>query len=385
LPIQVQARNSLFFYGASLLFKPIGTLLLSDEMFKQQTRVIHFRVGEAIPPRQLHSDELHDRMLVKRLRKHVHQLHKPSKSRFVTERTVAHPEPRQLLQQEFKQARLLGVTGDDNAIYLVDWSPDSAILREIGRLREISFRKVGEGTGKTRDLDDYDCHYRHLVLWDRDALEIAGAYRLGEGQRILATRGVEGFYTNSLFNYDAAMPPFMAQGVELGRSFVSPAYWGKASLDYLWQGIGAYLAHHPEVRYLFGPVSMSADYPAALTQELVYYFNNYYQSSAKLASARQPFTLPPVTHERLKERYQGHDRKSGLTLLQASFAAQGRKIPILFKQYAALFDADGFQTLAFSRDPDFADCLDALCMTDLRQLKASKRDRYVAARHGSDT
>jgi putative hemolysin len=384
LPIQVQARNSLFFYGASMLFKPIGTLLLSDEMFKHQTRVIHFRIGEPIPPKHLESTDLHDRTLVKRLRKHIYKLHKPAKSRFVTERTVAHPEPRQLLQQELKQAQLLGVTRDNNAIYLVDWQPDSAVMREIGRLREFTFRKVGEGTGKVRDLDDFDCYYRHLVLWDREALEIAGAYRLAEGKQILATRGLEGFYTNSLFRYTSDILPYMEQGVELGRSFVSPAYWGKASLDYLWQGIGAYLAHNPEVRYLFGPVSMSADYSGALMQELVYYFNTYYQANAELASARRPFAMPPAVLQRLEARYAEHDRKSGLNLLQEAFAAEDRKIPVLFKQYAALFDDDGFQTLVFSRDPDFADCLDGLCMADLRKLKATKRERYVAARHGSD-
>ncbi|MDR0780423.1 MAG: lysophospholipid acyltransferase family protein [Pseudomonadales bacterium] len=384
LPIQVQARNSLLFYGASLLFKPIGTLLLPDEMFKQQARVIHFCIGAPIPVKQLESSDLHDRTVVKRLRKHVYKLHKPHQSRFITERTVAHPEPRQLLQQELKAAQLLGVTRDNNAIYLVDWQPDSAVLREIGRLREFSFRKVGEGSGKTRDLDDYDCYYRHLVLWDREALEIAGAYRLGEGKRILAARGFAGFYTNSLFHYTQDILPYLERGVELGRSFVSPAYWGKASLDYLWQGIGAYLAHHPEVQYLLGPVSMSADYSGALMQELVYYFNTYYKASTELASAQRPFALPCAVSQRLAARYTGQDRKSGFALLQEAFAAENRKIPVLFKQYAALFDDDGFQTLVFSRDPDFADCLDGLCMADLRKLKASKRERYVTTAQGSD-
>jgi hypothetical protein len=119
-------------------------------------------------------------------------------------------------------------------------------------------------------------------------------------------------------------------------------------------------------------------------QELVYYFNTYYKATAELARARRPFVTPPAELLRLEARYAGHDRKSGLKLLQAAFAAEDRKIPVLFKQYAALFDDDGFQTLVFSRDPDFADCLDGLCMTDLRQLKATKRERYVAARHGSD-
>jgi len=379
LPIQVQARNSLLFYGASMLFKPMGTLLLSDEMFKQQAREIRFRLGEPIAPRQLASSELHDRTLVKRLRQHVYRLHRPEKSRFVTERTVAHPEPRQALQQELREAQLLGVTRDNNAIYLADWREDSALIREIGRLRELSFRKVGEGSGKRRDLDDYDRYYQHLVVWDREALEIAGAYRLGAGRQILAAHGLSGFYTSSLFTYGPAMLAYMEQGVELGRSFVNPAYWGKASLDYLWQGIGAYLARHPDVRYLFGPVSMSADYPMALMEELVHYFNAYHGCTLPLAQAKRPFALPEATQARLAARYAGCDRRQGLALLQQSFQAQQRRIPVLFKQYAALFGEAGFQLLVFSRDPDFADCLDGLCMADLRLLKATKRERYVAS------
>jgi len=384
LPIHVKARNSLLFYGASLLFKPMSTLLLSNEMFKHQTKVIHFNVGKLIPVQHLQSTELHDRTLVKRLQRHLYKLHKPDVNAFVTERTVAHPEPRQLLQQELRKASLLGVTRDNNAIYLLDWSRDSAVIREIGRLRELTFRMVGEGTGKTRDLDTYDCYYRHLVLWDREALEIAGAYRLGEGKALLEKAGINGFYTNTLFRYDPSITHYLSQGLELGRSFVSPAYWGKASLDYLWQGLGAYLYHHPDIRYVFGPVSMSATYPRALTEELVYYFSTYYGCPQKLATARHPFQIRPEQVTRLNQRYANLDRQQGMTLLQSAFQENGLKIPVLFKQYAALFEDGGFQTLVFSSDPDFADCLDGLCMADLSLLRATRRERYVAARHGSD-
>ena len=380
LPVQVKARNSLLFYGASMVFKPMSTLLLSSEMFRHQTKVIHFNVGKLIPVRHLRSMELHDRTLVKRLHRHVYKLHKPDKHDFITERTVAHPEPRQLLQQELQQATLLGTTRDNNAIYLVDWSPDSAVIRELGRLRELTFRLVGEGTGKTRDLDIYDCHYRHLVLWDREALEIAGAYRLGEGKALLDKLGTGGFYTSTLFHYEPAFTHYMMKGLELGRSFVSPAYWGKASLDYLWQGLGAYLAHHPDIRYVFGPVSMSATYPKALIEELVFYFSTYYGSQQKLASARHPFRIRDAHHSRLQALYQGLDRRQAMALLLAAFQESGLKIPVLFKQYTALFEDQGFETLVFSSDPDFADCLDGMCMADLSQLRANKRERYIASR-----
>jgi putative hemolysin len=383
LPIQVVGRNSTLFYGASLLYKPFSALLLSDEMFRQQSRIIRLHVGESIPIDRLRSDTLHDRTLVRRLRKHVYRLHRRGKSVFVTERTIAHPENRQHLQRELATAMLLGTTHDNNAIYLFDWQPDSAVMREIGRLRELAFRKAGEGTGKRRDLDEYDSYYRHLVLWDRDNLEIAGAYRIGEGQRILDTRGLDGFYTSALFEYHSDIIPFLQQGLELGRSFVNPQNWGKASLDYLWQGIGAYVAHHPDIRYLIGPVSMSAAYPRLLMAELVWYFSQYHAPQSCLAEARRPFRADPVAGATFAAKYAGLKQDDALRLLTESFREQQCRIPVLYKQYTALFEPGGFQTLVFSTDPDFADCLDGLCMADLSLLKATKRKRYVAERPGS--
>ncbi len=286
LPVRIAARNSLLFYGVSMLSKPASTMLLSDEMFKHQHDTITFHVGEVIPHARLFSAEVPDRSLVQRLRKHVYKLGRPRPVVFETERTVAHPEHRQLLQQELNAAQRLGSTRDGMAIHLVQWSESSAVLREIGRLRELTFRRVGEGTGKRRDLDVHDQYYQHLVLWDPRALEIAGAYRIGVCAQILQQQGVAGLYTHSLYEFTPQFLPLLQQAVELGRSFVSPAYQGKACLDYLWQGIGAWLAQQPQVRYLFGPVSMSASYPPALMEELVYCFSRYYGGTQQLAVAR---------------------------------------------------------------------------------------------------
>jgi putative hemolysin len=275
---------------------------------------------------------------------------------------------------------LLGTTRDDMAIHLVEWSESSAVLREIGRLRELAFRKAGEGTGKRRDLDDFDQRYRHLVLWDRKALEIAGAYRIGECATLLDAQGSAGLYTQTLYDFTPEFLHLLPQAIELGRSFVSPAYQGKACLDYLWQGIGAYLAHHPEVRYLFGPVSMSASYPSALMEEPVYCFSRYYGAARTLAVAREPFRLTDPRKAELERLYEGLDRDVDMAQLQASFEAMDCRIPVLYRQYTALFEDGGFQALVFSRDPDFADCLDGLCLTDLSLLKQNKRARYIPSR-----
>src|SRR3546814_19817385 len=124
-------------------------------------------------------------------------------------------------------------------------------MREIGRLRELTFRKVGEGTGARRDLDIYDPHYEHLVLWDPQTLRIVGAYSFGHGGRLIAEHGMASLYNSSLFRYSQALESRLAQGLELGRSFIATAYWRSRALDHLWLGIGIYLHLHSDPSYMF--------------------------------------------------------------------------------------------------------------------------------------
>ena len=377
LPVHINAKNSILFYGASMLFKPFGTALLAHEIFKQQSQTIRFSIGEMIPAKALASKSLHDRTLVKRLKKHLYNVGKRQRPIFETETTIAHPENRRLLQEELNGSQLIGETRDGNRIYLVDYRPDSLVIREIGRLREIAFRKAGEGTGMKRDLDKYDQYYRHLVMWDRESLEIAGAYRIGEGRQIFDKFGEAGFYTYSLYKYNSDFIRYLVNGVELGRSFVNPRYWSRNSLDYLWQGLGCYLAIQPDIRYLFGPVSMSASYPKHLMDMLAWFYSRYYAREETLVSPYHPYVLAYETISEFDKMFAGLNKEEAFEFLQQQFKERGHRFPILFKQYAALFEDGGFNALVFSVDPDFGDCLDGLCMADITQLKESKRKRYI--------
>lgn len=378
LPIYIHAKNSLLFYGVSLMFKPLGTALLVREMFNKQSRVIRFSVGQAIPRQALESKGLHDRTLVKRLRQYLYKLSKKKHHPiFETETAIARPQPSKTIQQELQLASCLGTTRDGNSIYLANCDENSALLKEIGRLRELAFRKVGEGTGRASDTDIFDFHYQHLVLWDTKRLEIAGAYRLGDGPKILAERNEMGFYTHSLYDFQPEFRPYLQQGLELGRSFVNPSYWGKASLDYLWQGLGAFLATRPDIRYLIGPVSMSANYPRELMDTLAYFYGQYHACENELAKARHPYLLSRETKIRLAKEFGLRTRDEAFEFMQQKFINHDYKLPVLFKQYTALFEDGGFQSIVFSLDPDFGDCLDGLCMCDIYKIKEAKRKRYI--------
>ena len=141
------------------------------------------------------------------------------------------------------------------------------VLHEIGRLREVTFRQVGEGTGKPIDLDRFDEHYWHLFVWNRHANEVAGAYRLGPSDEILARFGPKGFYTSQLFQWKRTFLDRISPALELGRSFVRPEYQKTyAPLLLLWKGIGQFLIRNPQYKLLFGPVSISNGYTAASRQ-----------------------------------------------------------------------------------------------------------------------
>lgn len=235
---------------------------------------------------------------------------------------------------------------------------------------------MGEGSGRRRDLDSYDDDYYHLVLWDEEELEIVGAYRFIPTAPQLASKGLEGIYSNSLFHYDRDMTPILEQGIELGRSFIQPAYWGKRGLDYLWLGIGAYLAKYPQYRYLFGPVSISGGMPVAARDLLIAFYRLYFAPDHAMAQSRQPY---PASLPQILAQFAGDDYQQDLLLLKSLLSNLGCSIPTLYKQYTELCEPGGVQFIDFGTDPAFNHCIDGLVLVDLTRLKPARYQRYIAA------
>ncbi|SET56025.1 lysophospholipid acyltransferase family protein [Stenotrophomonas indicatrix] len=370
LPVRVEARNSALFYGASTLFKPAGTALLAREMFARRGRPLRLRIGE---PMQLGQGDPGAQLLA--VRRAVYAL---GRSTAVADGCPAGPEPLAApvppaqVAAAIAAATVLGQTADGKQILLASCTADSPLLHELGRLRELTFRQVGEGTGRSRDLDDFDLHYQHIVIWDGTAQRIAGAYRIMRGAQALARRGLAGLYSASLFRYSDDAIPRIAEGLELGRSFVVPDYWGSRSLDYLWQGIGAYLQCQPGIRYLFGAVSISAALPRDAREQLVAYYQRYYGASDGRVQSNRPFqyfAAPPCFGEM--------DAAAAFDVLKANLAALGTGVPTLYRQYTDLCEPGGARFLAFGVDPDFSDSIDGLIEVDLHAIRPHKRKRYL--------
>ena len=288
---------------------------------------------------------------------------------------IAYPEPRRRLAKELRESRHLGVTPDGKDIYLFNYKPASSVIRELGRLREIAFRAVGEGTNKARDNDRYDKWDRHIVLWDATEMEIVGSYRIGEANRLTRNGKYGNLYTTELFDYQPAFTCLFPESIELGRSFVQPKYWGRRNLDYLWWGIGAYLRINPSVRYLFGAVSISNDYPEYAKQQIVACYQHCFQPehADSYAHAKLPF----IVDRGVRESYRGMAVQEAVGTLKSTLSKQGLSIPMLFKHYSEVCEPDGTRFVDFNIDPDFSNCIDGLMLVDLCTIKPKKRARYI--------
>jgi putative hemolysin len=253
------------------------------------------------------------------------------------------------------------------------------VLREIGRLREITFRGAGEGSGAALDLDAFDATYDHLVLWNRERREVGGSYRLARTQDVLEESGLEGLYTHTLFEYDPLFFERLGPAIELGRSFVRAEHQRSfAPLLLLWRAIGAYVLQRPRCATLFGAVSISNDY-SPLSRSLMVAALRDGGSSAELASLARP--RAPLRARRTRG---GRMRLGGVRLgpdveelsnVIADLESDEKGVPVLLREYLKL----GGRVLDFNVDRAFSSVLDALVIVDLRRTPERVLARYLGA------
>ncbi len=380
LPIHIRARNSMMFYLVSRFSQTLSMLMLPREMtgFKGK---INFTIGQPIAINTIEKVLLGHCEKAQMIRRHLQRIGDGKFPIFSELKSIIRPVNRQAIRNELKTAERLGTTAENWHILLLDSGEDTAVMDEIGRLREMTFRSIGEGTGQSKDIDVYDAYYRHLLLWDDDKLEIAGAYRLGEIWR-WKHQDIKALYSSTLFNFQPTIEPYVAKGLELGRSFVQPQYWGMRSLDLLWQGIGAYLAAHQQVQYLFGPVSLSSSFPKSARDMVAHFYTTHFPDHDHLAAATNPYEIDPAVKALLYKRMPGYEFAAERDWLREQLGFMGLKIPTLFKHYTDVCMAGGVRFCGFNVDPAFNNCVDGLVMIDLRYLKPKKRTRYIGTRHG---
>ena len=386
VPALISGRNSLWFQVGGLIHPRIRTAYLAREMLRPHDRTVKVRFGAPITHEVLRELPNHQQVL-RYLRAKTYLLAERTTQSLVVGRAGSPRRPEEELSVAIPQVQLKAeiaalptaqrilMSGNFEVWYAqstqIPW-----LLQEIGRLREISFRQVGEGTGKRSDIDVFDSYYTHLFVWDKSAEKIVGGYRLGHADEILKTMGPKGLYVHSLFKLDAQLHEVLQRAIEVGRSFVVPEYQRSYSaLLLLWRGVATYMALRPRYHVLFGPVSISNDYHPISQQILVRYLQHhkFERARASLVKPRHPFR--PKIHEAagLVDLDSG-DLKL-VTDLLGSVEQSDRGVPVLLRQYLKL----GGQILGFNIDQHFGNSIDCLLWVDMRRTELPLLRKYMGS------
>jgi putative hemolysin len=386
VPIYFHGNNGLLFNLLSLIHPTLRTAKLPSELFNKQGQTIRLRIGKPINVEDI-PEYNNSTKLLNFLRARTYALG----TGLEEEKKIFNP--RNLFKIKKKQQEVVEainpailekevatlrdeytIWAEKNyEVFIVPTSVIPNVIREIGRLREVTFREIGEGTNKATDLDEYDIYYHHLFIWDIEAKMVVGAYRIGLGDEIFYSVGKNGFYITELFKVKAQFTPVLKKSLELGRSWIRKEYQQKPlPLFLLWKGILKYLIDNPRYRYLLGPVSISNSFSKFSKSLIVDYINrnHFDHEMAQYVKPRKKFKVDfsDIDTDLLMS---GEDTFKGLDNLISEVETRNMKVPVLLRQYIAL----NAKIISFNIDPKFADCLDGFLVLDLEKVPQDILDK----------
>jgi putative hemolysin len=379
VPIYFHGNNGLLFNLLSLIHPALRTAKLPSELFNKHGHTIKLRIGKPINVADI--PELNNTTrLLNYLRARTYALGTglDGEKKIFNPRNLfkikKQPAPvvaeisAAIIEREIESLREeYRVWVEKNyEVFIAPTSLLPNVIREIGRLRELTFREIGEGTNKAIDLDEYDIYYNHLLIWDVKAKLIVGAYRLGLGDEIFYSLGKKGFYISELFKIKSQFTPVLKKSIELGRSWIRKEYQQKPlPLFLLWKGILKYLIDNPRYRYLIGPVSISNSFSTFSKSLIVDYINrNHFDDEmAQFIRPRKKFKvdLGDIDTDVLLS---AEDSFKGLDQIISEVETRSLKVPVLLRQYIAL----NARIISFNIDPKFSDCLDGFLVLDLQKV-----------------
>ena len=387
VPMYFHAKNSKLFYNVSKIHPDLQTLMIPAEMVNKREKPIKIRIGRPVTPKILNEYET-PKELGEFLKKKVYMM----KSYFEDRKSVAEflkvknlnisPKEEVVVQNIIDETPLAEILADrenlrkkdgkmlfsngDYEVYFTKFDEIPAMMREIGRQRELTFRAVGEGTNLPFDLDEYDKHYHHLILWDNVAQKIAGAYRMALGSEVMKKHGIKGFYTNSLFDFDQELHPFFKKVIEMGRAYISIEYQQKPlPLFLLWRGIVHVCLRNPEHKFLMGGVSISNRFSDFSKSLMIEFMRSHYFDPVVAQYVHPKNDYKVYLSERDKSLFfEGlDDDLNKFDKLIDDFEPEMR-LPVLIKKYIK----QNAKVVAFNVDPNFNDAIDGLMYIRISDL-----------------
>lgn len=386
VPVMFAGRNSVRYHLLGVVHPRLRTIQLPSELLNKAGKQIEVRIGTPVAAEKL-GRIVPDQQATNYLRWRTYLLRQrpatasaaafqPARHSGKAQEQVLPPLDREAVAAEVEA---LGPEHEldenrDFRVYVAYAAGIPRTMLEIGRQRELAFRDAGEGTGKEIDLDCFDVHYRHLILWHRKDRQIAGGYRFASTADVLPQRGLAGLYANTLFWIDPTFFERTGPALELGRSFVRREYQKQyAALLTLWKGLGKYLSTHPETPVLFGPVSISSAYRRHSRELLVEYFRSRRANPlSEWIRPRHPFRSSPLPDWQMRAIRYLLDLEEMSTSI-AEIEGDGKGVPVLLRQYLKI----GGELLAFNVDRNFSDALDGLVLVDLRKTDPARLETYM--------
>ncbi len=384
VPIYFHAKNSRLFYSLSKISDTLRTAKLPSELLTQKDRVIKVRIGKPIPVAEQNEHQsiedyseflrkktymlansfddeklLSTQNLNLKLPKSPKQIAKPANHDKILE------EIAELKKEDF---RLL--QSKNYEVFLVTADKIPNILHEIGRLREITFREVGEGTNESLDLDKFDKFYQHMFLWDDEAQQIAGAYRMGFGSDIFPKHGIEGFYLHELFRFEPELNDMMSKSIEMGRAFIIKEYQQKPMpLFLLWKGIVHITLRYPEHKYLIGGVSISNQFTEFSKSLMIEFMKSHYYDPY-VAQYIHPKKEYKVKLKDADKDFVFNEAEADLNKFDKiidEIEPGTLRLPVLIKKYIK----QNARVIAFNVDPLFNNAVDGLMYIRIADLPES--------------
>lgn len=383
VPIYFHAKNSKLFYFLSKLNDTLRTAKLPSELLTQKHRVIKVRIGKPISiTEQAEYKEIKDYgeflrrktyMLSNAFEKDQKLISTPSLKVQKAPKQIAKPANHDQILEEINVVR----EGDyrllqskNYEVFLVTADKIPNILHEIGRLREITFREVGEGTNESIDLDQYDKYYHHMFLWDDENQQIAGAYRMGLGQEIFSKFGIDGFYLHELFRFEPELYDMMSKSIEMGRAFICKEYQQKPMpLFLLWKGIVHTTLRHPEHKFLIGGVSISNQFSDFSKSLMIEFMKSHYYDPY-IAQFVRPKKEYKVKLKDADKDFVFNEAEADLNKFDKiidEVEPGNLRLPVLIKKYIK----QNARVISFNVDPLFNNAVDGLMYIKIADLPES--------------
>jgi putative hemolysin len=374
VPIYFTGSNSRLFHFLGLIHPSLRTVRLPSELFNKKKQSIRIRVGNPILVKE--QNEFSDIERFGRFLRaktyalgsalEVKKFFSPGSFRSKKVEDVAPPVEPEKIEQEISSLRdkYLLFESEEFSVFCTPSVCIPYVMNELGRLREITFRQVGEGTNRSIDVDEFDLYYHQLFIWDELNKKIVGAYRVGKGKEIMSQYGIKGFYIQSLFRISHRFYSVMEQSLELGRSFIVEEYQRKPlPLFLLWKGILYFLIKNPEYRYLIGPVSISNRF-SSFSKEMIIRFimkNHYNREFAQYIKPRKKFVVDGNKDIDIEIIMEAAKDLNKFDKFIKDVETTNYNMPVLLKKYLK----QNGRIVGFNIDPKFNNALDGLLVMDL--------------------